>query len=148
VSFASTWKRAVRPFAGVTAGYAAMWREKQLFGYPNGSDSGIERVDLFDLGAVAGVLAQWEHWLAGVRTTALTRPFSGLGLRWSVGVDGARRFGSSRWWLRAGASYAPYDSGAEVQDRLYNPTGAAPAVTSHVASPRFEGRLGLLALFP
>jgi len=144
----STWDRAVRPFAGVTAGYTSMWREKQWFGYPNGSDIGIVREDLFGLGAVAGVLSQWEHFLAGFRVTGLTRPFSGLGFRGSVGLEGGLRFGGSHWWLRAGIDYAPYDSGAAVPDLVYTAVDTSTDVTSHVASSRFEGSIGLLALFP
>ncbi|HEY7376304.1 MAG TPA: hypothetical protein VIF57_29345 [Polyangia bacterium] len=140
----SRWSRAVRPIAGISVGYASMWREKQSIAGPYAL--GTTRENLYGAGAVAGMLLQWERWSLSGETELRTRPFAGLGLRWSVGAYGAMHLARSPWWVRLGASAAPVDTGAAVEDSAYDPIGDSTPYTSHVPSPRLEATVGVMAL--
>jgi len=149
IAAASHWGRAVSLYAGVSLGYASLWREGQIVGLPRpASDRGQVRDDLALAGLRAGLASRWESWRADVTSEVGTRPFTGWGLRWTLGASLARRIAAGRWWLRVAADAAPIDSGASVDDLALAPLGQSQVVATHLPLPWLQLGVGAVAIFP
>lgn len=110
-------------FLAASLSYTARRRDVLVLGSPGDDDVGDATEHLFGLGLLTGIRVAWPYWSvsgeAGVRGW-LRDP---VRARVELGLSGARRMGTSPFWLTLIARWSPYDAGIEVQNSRFNAFG-------------------------